>query len=453
MIFSCKYIFTDLPLYINLLNYILLFKRYFLLPSSYPFFLYFCTSIVFMEFQVHTLNNGIRIVHKLTDSPVAHCGILINTGSRDESASEHGMAHLIEHLLFKGTLKRRAYHVLSRMEDVGSEINAYTTKEDTCVHASFFNNYYERALELISDIVFHSVFPEREIEKEKEVIIDEINSYKDSPSELIFDDFEESVFLGNPIGRNILGEEKLLRSFSREKIMDFYRNNYFTNEMVIASVGNIAFHKLVRLCEKHFAAVLAKINSVERKYDNLYKPFEKTVEKKTHQAHCIIGNIAYDTKNEKRYPLYLLNNLLGGPGLNSRLNMSMREKGGFAYNVDSTYSAYTDTGILNIYFGTDSVNLSKSIKTVMKELENLKSVPLSKAQLMKAKKQLIGQIAIASQNDENLMLSIGKSILVLDRIDTLGEITEKINAITELQVQESANEIFKKEEISCLVYL
>lgn len=406
-----------------------------------------------MEFQTHTFRNGIRIVHKTTDSPIAHCGIIINTGSRDEADNEHGMAHLVEHMLFKGTINRKAFHILNRMEDVGAEINAYTTKEDTCIHASFFCNYYERALELISDITFQSVFPEKEIEKEKDVIIDEIKSYRDSPSELIFDDFEEKIFDGNSIGRNILGEEKLLKTFTRDNILNFYKKNYFTNEIVISSVGKISFEKLVKLAEKYFGSISEKLRSKERTYNPVYKPFNETVKKDTHQAHCVMGNIAYDTCDEKRFPLYLLNNLLGGPGLNSRLNMSLRERGGFAYNVDSTYSAYTDTGIINIYFGTDEQNLPKSLKMVMKELDDLKNKPLSKAQLAKAKRQLLGQIAISAQNDENLMLSIGKSILVLNKIDTLEETTERINSITSKQLQDAANEVFKKENISCLIYL
>ena len=406
-----------------------------------------------MEFEIHTLQNGIRLVHKRVDSPVAHCGIIIETGSRDEKENEHGMAHLVEHLLFKGTSKRRAYHILSRMEDVGSEINAYTTKEETCIYSTFFKDYYSRALELISDIIFNSVYPVREIEKEKDVIIDEINSCKDSPYELIFDEFEELALDGNSIGHSILGEEKYLKSFSRDDILRFVSKNYHTDEMVISSVGSIPFNKLVKLSERYFGNHPAKFQKGVRTFKENYKVFNKTVEKKTYQVHCVMGNLAYNIKDEKRYALYLLNNLLGGPGLNSRLNMALREKGGYAYNVDSSYNAYNDTGVLNIYFGTDKTDLKKSMKTVTRELNRLKNQPLSRLQLSKAKKQLTGHIAISSEINENLMFSIGKSMLIFNKVDSLKIITEKIESMTSDLLNEVANEIFNPEKISYLIYM
>jgi predicted Zn-dependent peptidase len=406
-----------------------------------------------MEFETHTLKNGIRLVHKRVDSPVAHCGVIIETGSRDEKDDELGMAHLVEHLLFKGTSKRRAYHILSRMEDVGSEINAYTTKEETCVYSTFFKDYYRRALELMSDIIFNSVYPAKEIEKEKDVIIDEINSCKDSPYELIFDEFEELAFDGNSIGHNILGEEKYLKSFTREDILQFVANNYHTNEMVISSVGGIPFEKLIKLSEIYFGSQPARLNRRSGTYKENYKVFNKTVEKKTYQVHCVMGNLAYNTKDEKRYALFLLNNLLGGPGLNSRLNMTLREKNGYAYNVDSSYNAYNETGIINIYFGTDKTDLKKSIRIVNRELSRLKNQPLSRLQLIKAKKQLTGHIAISSEINENLMFSMGKSMLVFNKVDTLKTITEKIESMTSDLLMEVANEIFNPEKISYLIYV
>ena len=406
-----------------------------------------------MEFENHTFQNGIRLVHKQVDSPVAHCGVIIETGSRDEKENEYGMAHLVEHLLFKGTSKRRAYHILSRMEDVGSEINAYTTKEETCIYSTFFKDHYNRALELMSDIIFNSVFPSKEIEKEKDVIIDEINSCKDSPYELIFDEFEELSFDGNSIGHNILGDEKCLKLFTREDILRFVGNNYHTDEMVISSVGSIQFEKLVKLSERYFGNQPANLQDSIRTFKENYQAFNKTVEKKTYQVHCLMGNLAYNVKDEKRYALYLLNNLLGGPGLNSRLNMSLREKNGYAYNVDSSYNAYCDTGIINIYFGTDKANLKKCIKIVDKELGRLKNQPLSRLQLVKAKKQLTGQIAISSEINENLMFSIGKGMLVFNKVDTLKTITEKIESITSDLLTEVANEIFSPEKMSYLLYI
>jgi predicted Zn-dependent peptidase len=387
------------------------------------------------------------------DSPVAHCGVIIETGSRDEQENEHGMAHLIEHMLFKGTSKRRAYHILSRMEDVGSEINAYTTKEETCIYSTFFKDYYHRALELMSDILFDSVYPPKEIEKEKDVILDEINSCKDSPYDLIFDEFEEHAFDGNAIGHSILGEEKYIKSFTQDDIRRFVEKNYHTDEMVISSVGSIPFEKLVKLSEKYFGNQPEKIQKGSRIFKKNYQTFNKTVEKKTYQVHCVMGNLAYDIKDKKRYALYLLNNLLGGPGLSSRLNMSLREKNGCAYNVDSTYNAYSDTGIINIYFGTDKTDLKKSLKIVERELNRLKNEPLSRLQLVRAKKQLTGHIAISSEINENLMFSMGKSMLIFNRVDTLRQITDKIESMTSELLLDVANEIFDKEKMSYLIYV
>lgn len=405
-----------------------------------------------MEYNTHTLSNGIRLIHKKTESTVAHCGVIINTGSRDEDEDEHGLAHLIEHIIFKGTKKRKAYHILSRMEDIGGEINAYTTKEETAIFTTFFDTYYSRALELLSDILFNSVFPDKEIEKEKEVIIDEINSYKDSPIELIYDDFEDQIYRGNSIGRNILGEERTLKDFSREKILNFYRKNYCTDQMVVASVGNISFPKLVRYFEKYFNAIPEKLSTRNRSLMNGYVPLKKEVKKDTYQTHCILGNIAYNLKDKRRLALHLLNNLLGGPGLNSRLNLALREKNGIAYNIDSSYTAYSDTGIISIYFGADKIDMNRATRLVLHELNKLKSTPMGTLQLQKAKRQLLGQIAISSENNENLMLTIGKSYLIFDKVDSFREIEEKVDAITPVQLCEIANDIFDESKLSYLIF-
>lgn len=405
-----------------------------------------------MDYQTYILSNGIRLIHKQVNNPVAYCGIIISTGSRDEKQEEHGMAHLIEHLLFKGTRKRKAFYILSRMEDVGGEINAYTTKEDTCIYSTFFSNYYPRALELMSDIIFNSDFPEKEIEKEKEVIIDEINSYRDTPSEMIFDEFDELVFPDNPIGRNILGEKEKLRLFTRKDILQFIKNNYYTDQMVVSSVGNITFSKLVRQIDKYFGHIPKKSYSGRHIYYPEYSPEFREKKYNTFQSHCIIGNVAYNIKDEKRFTLNLLNNVLGGPGLNSRLSMSLREKNGFVYNIDSTYTPYSDTGVINIYFGTDRENIEISVKTVLKELKKLRSKPLTDSQLIKAKRQILGQIAISLENNENLMLSMGKSYMVFNKFDSLEEISRKYNVITAKELQEVANDLFNQEKLSYLVY-
>jgi predicted Zn-dependent peptidase len=347
------------------------------------------------EFHIHTLKNGIRLVHRSVDSPVAHLGLFINTGSRDEQPDEHGLAHLIEHMLFKGTTRRKAYYILSRMEDVGGELNAYTTKEETCIHGTFFQQYYSRALELISDIAFHSSFPANELKKERDIILDEINSYKDSPSELIFDEFEELLFDGNPLARNILGSEEGLKTFTPDSMRNFIGRNYSTGQMVVSSVGNIKFKKLVKMFETYFSvpAMKPENHRISAKYD--YKPVYRKVERNTYQAHCIIGNLAYKIDDERRLALYLLNHYLGGPGMNSRLNMALRERRGYAYTIDSMYTSYSDTGNITIYYGTDKALIEKCRDIILKELQMLREKPLSEIQLQKARRQVHGHIAIS----------------------------------------------------------
>jgi predicted Zn-dependent peptidase len=405
-----------------------------------------------MRYENNTLENGIRIIHLHSNSAVGHCGLIINAGSRDENKNEHGMAHFIEHAIFKGTKKRKAYHILSRMEDVGGEINAYTTKEETAIYTSFLKNDYERALELIADITFSSTFPIKEINREKEVIIEEINSYKDDPAELIFDDFEELIFKNQPLGKNILGNPKDLRRFTKKDIESFITNNYYTDEMVICSNGDIPFTKVVKFANKHFGHIQANPRNTERNKIENYTPEVKTVKKKTHQTHCIIGNVAYNVRDSKKITLTLLDNLLGGPGLNSRLGLLLREKHGFAYHVESNYSPYSDTGVFSIYFGTDKENFNKCIKLIKKEFETLRTKKLGIVQLKKAKRQLFGQIAISSENNANVMLSIGKSFLLFDKVDSLEKIKEKIEAITVEDIQEVAKEILDMDKMSMLVY-
>jgi len=405
-----------------------------------------------MDLLLHTLDNGIRLVHHRIPNLVAHCGIIINVGSRDESEKEHGIAHFIEHMLFKGTTKRKAYHILSRLEDVGGELNAYTTKEETAIHASFLKDDYERAVELISDITFNSVFPEKEIEKEKDVVLEEINSYLDNPSELIFDDFEELIFTGQPIGRNILGSPESVKSYSKKTITGFISDNFNTEEMVFCSVGNISDEKILKLFKSYFSGITTKNRKTRAGMKWEYKPGIETKNMDTFQSHCIIGNTAYDLKDERRMGLFLLNNILGGQGLNSRLNLSLREKKGLAYNIESGYNPYFDTGIFSIYFGTDSHNLNKSIAVVMSELKRLRSSKLGSIQLSKAKNQIKGYLARGYENHENLMLSLGKSLLVFNKIDTIEDICKKIDEITSEQLLEISNEIFEPEKLSTLIY-
>lgn len=404
------------------------------------------------DFLTHTLGNGIRVIHQQTDSPVGHLGILINAGSRDEDKDEHGLAHFIEHSVFKGTKKRRAFHILSRIEGVGGELNAYTTKEETALYSTFLTEYYERAAELLSDILFNSVYPEKELNREKEVIYEEINSYKDSPSELIFDEFDELVFDGHPIARNILGTRKNIGKFNRKSILKFIENNYHTNQMVISSVGNISFAALVKYTEKYFGNVPSKLRKNGRQRFENYISGERTIVKDTFQTHCILGNVAYDISHPLRIGLVLLNNLIGGQAMNSRLNLALRERRGMAYNIESSYTAFTDTGLFNVYFGTEKENYEKAVALVLKEFKILRDKKLGAVQLSKAKKQLIGQIAISTESGEDLMLTIGKSYLLYNKVDPMRVVFNKIEAITSENLLEVANAILDESQISRLVY-
>ena len=409
-------------------------------------------KLTIMELLLHTLKNGIRLVHNRIPGMVAYCGLLINTGSRDESDQEHGMVHFIEHMLFKGTKKRKAYHILSRLEDVGGELNAYTTKEETAVYASFMKEDYERAVEIISDITFNSTFPEKEVEREKDVIIEEINSYLDNPAELIFDDFEELIFADQPIGRNILGTPESVKSFSKQSLSNFISRNYNTNQMVFCSVGNIPDNKILRLFIKYFDNIKVKRRETRTKAEWIYKPACVTKKMNTFQNHCIMGNVAYDLKDKRRMGMFLLNNILGGQGLNSRLNLSLREKKGLAYNVESVYNPYCDTGVFSIYFGTDAHNLEKSISVAMQELKKLRTAKLGSIQLNKAKNQIKGYLARGYENHESLMLSLGKSLLVFNMIDTIEEICRKIDNVTTTELLDAANDIFETSRMSTLIY-
>ena len=405
------------------------------------------------KFERWTLPNGIRCIHKEVNSPVAHLGFFINMGSRDELADEHGLAHFIEHTIFKGTDRRKAYHVLSRMEDIGGELNAYTTKEETVVHATFLNEHYARAIELFNDIVFHSTFPVKELEKEKSVIEDEINSYLDSPSEMIFDEFDELVFANDPLGRGTLGTPESVRSFNADSVRKFLKRGYRTDQMVIASVGKIGIKKLQQTIEKHFSAEVgtADVLSPRASFSG-YKPVKLEVNKSNYQTHLMMGNLAYPSGHDDRIGMFLLSNLLGGPGMNARLHMSLRERHGYTYNVETNYSSYADTGLFSIYLGMDEKCLKKCIDLTHKELRLLRDKGLGTLQLHKAKQQLLGQVAIGQENNLSQMLGIGKSILAYDEVKTWKEIADKIDGITSSQLLRIANETLDEKDFSYLIY-
>lgn len=403
--------------------------------------------------QIHRLKNGLRIAHLESKNAVAYCGVFINAGARDEEINQWGVAHFTEHMMFKGTTKRRARHIINRLESVGGELNAYTTKEETCVHATFLTEHYERTLELFSDVLLNSVFPIPEINKEREVIIDEINSYLDSPYELIFDDFEEFIFGYNTLGRNILGNPESVRKISQEDINSFIQRTYTPQEMVLSSVGNIPFEKLCKWAEKYFGD-WQHTSEYKRKTFSLkhIKPKEQKIEKNTYQTHCVIGGVAYNLKEKKRLPFSLLCNLLGGPAMNSKLNMILREKYGYAYNTEANYTPYSDSGIFGIYFGTDNGNYTKCINLVNRELKALCAKKFTLTALAKVKQQLIGQTMISAAGEEAQMFSIGKSLLVYNKVTTMAEIYKKIEKITASQLLEVANEIIAPEKLSILLY-
>ena len=405
------------------------------------------------EYNEYTLSNGLRIIAKPDKSDIVYCGVAINTGSRDELSSEFGMAHFIEHMLFKGTKKRKSAHIINRLENVGGELNAYTSKEETIVYAGILKEYSERAIELLADIVLNSVFPQKEIDKEVDIILDEIQSYNDSPSELIYDDFEEILFDGNALAHNILGTEDILKNFTTQHAQSFVSRQYHTNQMVLFVNGNLDFRKIIRWAEKYFRSENMAHNPLQRiAPSDVINPYRKTIDKDTHQVHFLAGTRAYNIYHPDRLGLYLLNNIIGGPGMNSLLNMSLREKNGLVYNVESSFQPFTDSGIWTVYFGCDPENAQKCEDLVKNELKKLIDRPINDNSLKKYKLQLLGQMALASENKENQALSLGKSYLRYNKIDSPTGLRQKIEAITASQLHQIANDIFQPEKMFTLIY-
>ena len=405
-----------------------------------------------MDYQVHQLQNGIRVLHKPSPSNISHACIIINAGSRDEGQAKDGLAHFIEHLLFKQTDKRNTNQILNRLELVGADLNAYTTKEYTCVHASFLKPHLERSLDLFEDILFHSVFPEEEMNKEKEVILDEISSYQDQPDEAINDDFEDLLFVGHPLGRNILGTPESVKSFNKKDIQLFMKSNYRTDEIIIGIFGDYDFKTVIRISEKLYGKIPANLPARVREKVGPYTPKKNIFSKPINQAHCVIGNQSYSFHHKHRTAFLLLNNLLGGTGMSSRLNLEIREKYGIAYTIESNYTPMSDSGIFSIYFGTDSEKTEKAIKLLEKELKKLRDQKLGPIQLQQAKHKFIGQIALGEENRMGLIISMSKSLLDFNRVDSLEEVFAKINTVTAPQLLEIANEMFDPRQLSSLIF-
>lgn len=451
-----------------------------------------------MKYNTYTLDNGLRIIHLPSDSKVVYCGYQINAGTRNEEPGEEGLAHFCEHVTFKGTERRKAWHILNCLESVGGDLNAYTNKEGTVYYSAILKEHIARAVDLLTDIVFHSVYPQAEIDKEVEVICDEIESYNDSPAELIYDEFENIIFKGSPLGHNILGTAEQVRSFKTEDALRFTRKLYRPDNAIFFAYGDIDFKKLVKLIRKALAdddsgkvaenaansvGKLAEeklpqisqitqisgdensitteksVSSVKSVGPENYPSVGKGIagqtivmQKNTHQAHVMIGTRAYDVSDSRRMPLYLLNNMLGGPGMNAKLNLALREHNGLVYTVESTMVAYGDTGIWSIYFGCDEHDVKRCLRLVRKELDKFMQKPLSEAQLKAAKKQIKGQVGVACDNRENFALDFGKSFLHYGWEKNVDRLYEQVDEITAEQIQAVAQELFDKDRLTTLIF-
>ena len=421
-----------------------------------------------MKYNTYTLDNGLRIIHLPSDSKVVYCGYQINAGTRNEEPGEEGLAHFCEHVTFKGTERRKAWHILNCLESVGGDLNAYTNKEGTVYYSAILKEHIARAVDLLTDIVFHSVYPQTEIDKEVEVICDEIESYNDSPAELIYDEFENIIFKGSPLGHNILGTAEQVRSFKTEDALRFTRKLYRPDNAIFFAYGDIDFKKLVKLLKtlnmehgtlNFMNSKTSETPTAEMEADDANHKVQSKVEgqtivmqKNTHQAHVMIGTRAYDVNDDRRMPLYLLNNMLGGPGMNAKLNLALREHNGLVYTVESTMVAYGDTGIWSIYFGCDEHDVKRCLRLVRKELDKFMLKPLSEAQLKAAKKQIKGQIGVACDNRENFALDFGKSFLHYGWEKNVDRLYEQVDEITAEQIQAVAKELFDKDRLTTLIF-
>ena len=428
-----------------------------------------------MKYNTYTLDNGLRIIHLPSDSQVVYCGYQINAGTRNEEPGEEGLAHFCEHVTFKGTERRKAWHILNCLESVGGDLNAYTNKEGTVYYSAILKEHIARAVDLLSDIVFHSVYPQAEIDKEVEVICDEIESYNDSPAELIYDEFENILFKGSPLGHNILGTAEQVRAFKTEDALRFTRKLYRPDNAIFFAYGDIDFKKLVKLlktlnfehgtlnfmnsktsetpaAEMEAADANHKVQSSKFNVQSKVAGQTIVMQKNTHQAHVMIGTRAYDVNDDRRMPLYLLNNMLGGPGMNAKLNLALREHNGLVYTVESTMVAYGDTGTWSIYFGCDEHDVKRCLRLVRKELDKFMQKPLSDAQLKAAKKQIKGQIGVACDNRENFALDFGKSFLHYGWEKNVDRLYEQVDAITAAQIQAVAQELFDKDRLTTLIF-
>ncbi len=406
------------------------------------------------DYQLHEWPNGLRLVYKqVPTTRIVHCGLVLDIGNRDETESQQGIVHFWEHMAFRGTKKRKAYHILNGLESVGGELNAYTSKEKICFYASVLDRYYQKAVELLSDITFHATFPQKQIEKERMVILEEMAMYEDAPDDAIQDDFDHLVFKDHPLGQNILGNRQSVSNYQQQDFQEFIAANLQTNRVVFTCVGNLPFNKVVKVADRYLGHINANGRSPHRSGFNGYFPQVKQINRAVTQAHCALGRTAYPITHQDRLPFFALINLLGGPGMNSRLNLTLREKHGLVYAIDAQYIPYQDTGMLAIFFGTDPKMVKRSLKLVRKELSMLSDKPLGTLQLHRAKEQLVGQLAMAEENNMNLMLMMGKSLLDLDHIQSLEDTIQQVRNITARKLQDLAQEMFDYKDFSILTFM
>jgi predicted Zn-dependent peptidase len=402
--------------------------------------------------EIVTLSNGIRVMHhRVASTKIVHCGIMLDIGSRDETASNQGIAHFWEHMAFKGTRKRKAFHIVNRLESLGGELNAFTDKEKILFYASLRDDFYERAVELLTDITFESVFPQAQIDRERNVILEEMSMYLDDPEDSLNDEFDSVVFGSHPLGMNILGTEKTVRNFKRRDFRQFIKENLDTRRVVFASVGNISVTKAVKIAESYLGKIPRIISRKKRKPFTGYKAREIVMKRDIKQARVAIGRTSYKLNDDRRAPFYMLTNILGGTGLNSRLNMALREKHGYVYSVGAQYIPYTDVGLFAISFGTEPSQMKKSVELVNQELRKLRDDRMGVKQLAAAKEQIMGSIAMSEENNQNFMVTMARSVLDQDCITPLEEVFDKIRSTSSQKLQQLANEMFVDDKMSFLL--
>ena len=406
------------------------------------------------EYHYSELSNGVRTIHKeINYTKIAHVGIMLDIGSRDEDSTQKGITHFWEHMAFKGTHKRKSFHIINRLESLGGELNAYTTKEKICFYTSILDIHIEKAVELLIDIVFNSAFPEKQIEKERQVILEEMSMYQDTPEDAIMDEFDEIIFHEHPLGGNILGTEQSVKSISKANFIQFIKAHVNFEKIVFSSLGNISSKKIDRLINKHVAPLEAQLGIQKRPIFNAYQALHQSKNREISQVHHLMGLPTYSLHDPKRIPFYLLTNILGGPAMNSRLNLSLREKHGFVYGVEAQFLSYTDIGLFSIGFATVPANFKRSKALVLKEIKKLRNQTLSEGQLHAAKGQLKGQMAMSEENNNAMMLMMAKSLLDLNKIPSLDEVFKKIDSITALELREIAEEALQVDQMSSLTFM